>query len=293
LAEKSAREVLNHIGKFLSELTNAQRIWLAIGGVSVAGTLWFFVSMLSAPKYVTLYSGLRAEEAQSLGARLAAKNIAYQLSPDGGSVLVAADKLDVSRLETASQGLPRNARMGFELFDTPNWAGSDFSEKVNYQRALEGELERTLQSLSEVQAVRSVATDRKLSASSGISALAGHVSTSGIQNIFSPSSTQTLSGKSQASTTSSLRTSMAGTIVAVLPSGVLVIEAERQITMNNEKQTLLLRGLVRPGDISPNNVVASNTIGNLELELKGKGVLSDGTRPPNPLVRWILRIVGF
>ncbi len=70
------------------------------------------------------------------------------------SVLVPADKLDVSRLETASQGLPRNARLGFELFDTPNWAGSDFSEKVNFQRALEGELERTLQTLSEVEAVR-------------------------------------------------------------------------------------------------------------------------------------------
>jgi flagellar L-ring protein precursor FlgH len=63
--------------------------------------------------------------------------------------------------------------------------------------------------------------------------------------------------------------------------------------MNNERQTILLRGLVRPGDISPNNVVESNSIANLELELKGKGVLSDGTRPPNPLVRWILRIVGF
>ncbi len=50
--------------------------------------------------------------------------------------------------------MPRNARLGFELFDTPNWAGSDFSEKVNYQRALEGELERTLQTLNEVEAVR-------------------------------------------------------------------------------------------------------------------------------------------
>src|SRR5208337_3311877 len=89
-----------------------------------------------------------------LGARLGAKNIPYELSPDGASLLVPADQLDASRLETAAQGLPRNARLGFELFDTPNWAGSHFSEKVNYQRALEGELERTLQTLSEVEAVR-------------------------------------------------------------------------------------------------------------------------------------------
>jgi len=67
---------------------------------------------------------------------------------------VPEDQLDASRLETAAQGLPHNARLGFELFDTPNWAGSDFTEKVNYQRALEGELERTLQTLSEVESVR-------------------------------------------------------------------------------------------------------------------------------------------
>ena len=138
-----------------------------------------------------------------------------------------------------------------------------------------------------------VATNRTFTANSSIAALAGHVSTSGLQNIFSPSSAAALTGKSQAATTSSLRTSLAGRVVAVLPTGLLVVEAERQLTMNNERQTILLRGLVRPGDIGPNDTVLSNAIGNLELELKGKGVLSDGTRPPNVIVRWLLRIVGF
>lgn len=82
-------------------------------------------------------------------------------------------------------------------------------------------------------------------------------------------------------------------MVAVLPSNAMVIEAERQLTMNNEKQTIVLRGLVRRGDIAPNGSIASNLIANLELELKGKGVLSDGTRPPNPLLKALLRIVGF
>jgi len=84
-------------------------------------------------------------------ARSSRENIPHQISPDGGSLLVPEDKLDASRLETAAAGLPRSARLGFELFDTPNWAGSDFTEKVNYQRALEGELERTLATLSEVE----------------------------------------------------------------------------------------------------------------------------------------------
>src|SRR5271166_1493027 len=141
-------------GELLRGLSLGQRGLLAGGAALVAVTLWLFVGLIGKPKYATLYSGLKPEEAQALGARLAAKNIPHELSPDGASLLVPADQLDASRLETAAQGLPRNARLGFELFDTPNWAGSDFSEKVNYQRALEGELERTLQTLSEVEAVR-------------------------------------------------------------------------------------------------------------------------------------------
>jgi len=145
---------LDHIQEFLRGLSLKHKLLLVGGGVAVALTLWLFVRLIDKAKYVTLYSGLRPQDAQSLGSRLAAKNILYELSPDGSSVLVPSEKLDAARLETASQGLPRNARLGFELFDTPNWAGSDFSEKVNYQRALEGELERTLQSLSDVEAVR-------------------------------------------------------------------------------------------------------------------------------------------
>jgi flagellar L-ring protein precursor FlgH len=139
----------------------------------------------------------------------------------------------------------------------------------------------------------SVSTARTLNASSGITALPGKLKTTGVASLFSPNSSATLSGKSQGSTTSVLTDTMSGRVVAVLPSGVLVVEAERQLTMNNERQTILVRGLVRPGDITPLGTVQSNQVGNLELELKGKGVLSDGVRPPNALVRGLLWLVGF
>ena len=151
---KFSNDVLQRLGQFFQGLTLNQRLLLGAGAVLVGATLWVFVALLGQPKYVTLYSGLRPEEAQSMASRLAAKNIPYQIAAAGGSLLVPEDKLDASRLETATAGLPRSARLGFELFDTPNWAGSDFTEKVNYQRALEGELERTLAMLSEVEAVR-------------------------------------------------------------------------------------------------------------------------------------------
>jgi flagellar M-ring protein FliF len=151
---QSFEDVLHRLGEFFKGLSWVQKLMLGVGVVLVAATLWVFVALLGGPKYVTLYSGLRPEEAQALGGKLAAKNIPYQISPDGGTLLVADDKLDAARLETAASGLPRGARLGFELFDTPNWAGSDFTEKVNYQRALEGELERTIGTLSEVEGVR-------------------------------------------------------------------------------------------------------------------------------------------
>ena len=138
-----------------------------------------------------------------------------------------------------------------------------------------------------------VTTNRTMSASSGITALPGQLKTTGLANLFSPNSSAALAGKAQATSQTSLSTTLTGRVVAILPPATLVVEAERQITMNNEHETVILRGLVRPGDLDATNTVLSNNVGNLEVEVKGKGVISEGTRPINPVVKWILRIVGF
>ena len=138
-----------------------------------------------------------------------------------------------------------------------------------------------------------VATSRAFSASSGITALGGHITTSGVANLLSPSSNQALTGKAQATSTTALSTTLTGRVAALLPSGTLVVEAERQIVMNNQRETVIVRGLVRPGDLDATNTVASNSVGNLEVEVKGKGVISEGVRPPNVWTKWFLRIFGF
>lgn len=138
-----------------------------------------------------------------------------------------------------------------------------------------------------------VATNRAFSASSGIAALPGHIKTSGVANLFSPSSTQTLTGKAAASSTTSLSTTLTGRVAALLPGGTLVVEAERQIVMNDQHETVVLRGLVRPGDLDATNTVTSNSVGDLEVEVKGKGVISEGVRSPNVVTKWLLRIFGF
>jgi flagellar L-ring protein precursor FlgH len=63
--------------------------------------------------------------------------------------------------------------------------------------------------------------------------------------------------------------------------------------MNNERQKVLVRGLVRPGDVAADNSVLSTAMSDLEIELKGKGVISDANRPPNFLVRWLMKLVNF
>ncbi len=138
-----------------------------------------------------------------------------------------------------------------------------------------------------------VASDRSFQTNSGIQSLPGHISTSGVQNLLAAQSSSSLKGKAQATSRSRLRTTLAGRVVAVLPNGNLVVEAAREVSMNNERQTVVLRGLARPGDIGPDNSVLSTALSDLEVEVKGRGVISDTTRPPNFLVRWLLRLLTF
>jgi flagellar L-ring protein precursor FlgH len=139
-----------------------------------------------------------------------------------------------------------------------------------------------------------VKSARTFAASSGISALAGNLGpNNSLQNLFSPNSSSALNGQAQTSSDSALTTSLSGRVAEVLPNGFLVIEALREMDMNNQHQTVIIHGVVRPGDIGPSNAVLSTSISNLEVELKGRGVISDGVAPPNKLVRLILKIVGF
>jgi flagellar L-ring protein precursor FlgH len=138
----------------------------------------------------------------------------------------------------------------------------------------------------------SVNTARTLATSGGIDSVPV-LGTNGAQTLLGLHSSEALAGKGAASTVTNVTTNLSGRVVAVLGSGNLVVEAERVINMNSEKQTIILRGVVRPGDIGPSNSVASDSVGDLELEIKGKGVISDGVRQPHRVLRMLLRIFDF
>jgi flagellar L-ring protein FlgH len=138
----------------------------------------------------------------------------------------------------------------------------------------------------------SVQTARTMSASSGVAAFFG-LSNPAASNLFSPSSTQTLAGKGQTSLTTSLITTIGANVMEVLPGGLLVIEAQRQVRVTDQNETIVLRGIVRRSDLSPTNVVLSTSISHLEVNVVGKGVITEGTHPPNPIIRIMLRVLGF
>jgi flagellar M-ring protein FliF len=149
---------LNNIQKqvrdLISALTAKQRILLACAGVVTLAVIAGFAGMLATPDYKPLVTGMEPSDVEALGAKLSAKNIPYRLGSDGKSIEVPGDKLDSIRMEIASDGMPHSGRLGFELFDKMNWGQTEFDEKVNYQRALEGELERSIQTLKDVESVR-------------------------------------------------------------------------------------------------------------------------------------------
>lgn len=141
---------------------------------------------------------------------------------------------------------------------------------------------------------QSAQTQRSFSASSSIAAFLGLIGAkSAANNLFSPTSAQALSGKGQTALATSLSTSLSGNVVEVLPNGLMVIEASRDVNVTDQRQTVVLRGIVRQSDITPANTVSSTAVSQLEVEVVGKGVITEATHPVNPFFRILLRILNF
>ncbi len=120
--------------------------------VSIAGMLLLF-SWLQKADYQVLYSNLSEGDAGKIVQELRAKKIPYELGA-GGTILVPIDSVYNLRLQLAAEGLPQGSGVGFEIFDKTSITTSQFIQKINYRRALEGELARTIQALSEVKRCR-------------------------------------------------------------------------------------------------------------------------------------------
>jgi len=153
VGEKALAVVVRAQTKF-EAMPAQRRNWLMGSGAMVLAVIAAMVWWAGRPDYRVLYSGLDGKDTQQVAQELGAAGIPFEMTADGTGVQVPAESLDKARMEVAAKGMPQSGRLGFELFDKPNWVGSEFDERVNYQRALEGELEHTIGTLGVVRSAR-------------------------------------------------------------------------------------------------------------------------------------------
>lgn len=137
----------------LAGLSWKQRISILFAIAAVAVSLWLGVRWNRERDLRPLFTNLSAEDSGALVGKLRTANVIYSIRDDG-AIMVPSARVAELRLEMASAGLPRTGRIGFELFDKTNFGATDFTEQINYRRAIEGELERSFMAIGEVEKAR-------------------------------------------------------------------------------------------------------------------------------------------
>ena len=153
-ADTGAKSFRDRISSGLARLTSSQKIALMVGLAAIAAIVIGSLLYGSAPTYKVLFSNLSEKDGGAIISSLEQMNTPYKFSESGGAILVPADKVHEARLRLATQGLPKGGSVGFELMENQKFGISQFLEQVNYQRALEGELARTIQTVGSVQMAR-------------------------------------------------------------------------------------------------------------------------------------------
>ncbi|MFN4768654.1 MAG: flagellar basal-body MS-ring/collar protein FliF, partial [Candidatus Kapaibacterium sp.] len=145
---------VEQITAFFTKLTTTQKVVLGVSVVAAVAGLSMLIFQTSKPTMGVLFSELEQKDAAVIVDKLKEQNIPYELSNNGSTVMVASDKVYETRLAMAKDGFMPNNTVGYELFDKTNLGMSDFVQKLNYKRAIEGELQKTISSFDECQKVR-------------------------------------------------------------------------------------------------------------------------------------------
>ncbi|MBI5837328.1 MAG: flagellar M-ring protein FliF [Candidatus Eisenbacteria bacterium] len=135
-------------------LSANQRMAVVLSLLAVVALGALVATWAGRPDYQVLYTGLKSEDGGRIVEKLRTKKVPFQLRDGGATVLVPAAQVYETRLDLATAGLPQSGGVGYEVFDKNNFGMTDFVQKLNYQRALEGELTRTIQGIEEVEQAR-------------------------------------------------------------------------------------------------------------------------------------------
>ena len=146
--------IADRLRNALARLTNQQKILLMVAVAAVIAVIVASNSWLKQSDYRVLFSNISERDGGAIIAALEQLNVPYRFSDTGGAILIPSARVNEIRLRLATQGLPKGGGVGFELMENQKFGISQFAEQINYQRGLEGELSRTIQSIGAVQAAR-------------------------------------------------------------------------------------------------------------------------------------------
>jgi flagellar M-ring protein FliF len=147
-------EFFSKLGNVLSSFSPAKKVSLAAATLIAFVGIGLIVYWSGQVDYKVLFSNLSSQDAGSIVVKLQEKKVPYRISPGGDTVSVPAERVAELRLEMATAGLPQGGGVGFEIFDQKSFGSSEFEQQINYRRALQGELTRTINSLDEIQQSR-------------------------------------------------------------------------------------------------------------------------------------------
>lgn len=150
----SVRTAFDQWAQLWTGLSRWQQVSVVAGVLLTVGAVIGFSHWQSETDYKPLFTGMSAEDAGAVVQKLKETGVEHRVGGDGSTVLVRSAAVAETRLTMAAQGLPKTGRIGFELFDRTNLGSTDFAEHVNYRRALEGELERSIRSIAAVESAR-------------------------------------------------------------------------------------------------------------------------------------------
>jgi flagellar M-ring protein FliF len=145
---------MDQIRRLITSLSIRQRIIIGVAAAAVMGAILAATMWARERDFRPLYTNLSPEDAGVVVAKVHESGAEYRLAANGATVLVPSAKVDDLRLQLAAAGIPKTGRIGYELFDKTNFGATDFTEQLNYHRALEGELERSMMGLSQVEQAR-------------------------------------------------------------------------------------------------------------------------------------------
>ncbi|MBM3774589.1 MAG: flagellar M-ring protein FliF [Acidobacteria bacterium] len=145
---------MEQLRRLLASLSLSQKITIVLVALAVAAGVWSLAQWRRESDFRPLYTGMAPEDAGAVVQKLKESGVEYRLSESGSTVLVPSASLAEMRIEMAAAGLPKSGRIGYEIFDKANFGATEFVEHINYRRALEGELERSIMAMAEVESAR-------------------------------------------------------------------------------------------------------------------------------------------